>query len=74
MVGEATTGDEAVIVTMFEDDATVFTAMRAAARAYVLKDGDKEDVLGAPPGGWSGWSWSRCGRNSACGRRGGPDV
>jgi DNA-binding NarL/FixJ family response regulator len=36
-----------LIVTMFEDDATVFTAMRAGARGYVLKDDNKEDVLGA---------------------------
>src|SRR5690242_6827046 len=27
-----------LVVTMFEDDATVFTAMRAGARGYVLKD------------------------------------
>jgi DNA-binding NarL/FixJ family response regulator len=86
VVGEATTGDEAVaqveelepdvvlmdlkmpamggieatrrirairprvrvlVVTMFEDDATVFTAMRAGARGYLLKDDDKDDVLGA---------------------------
>jgi DNA-binding NarL/FixJ family response regulator len=32
-----------LVVTMFEDDATVFTAMRVGARGYVLKD----DVLGA---------------------------
>ena len=36
-----------LIVTMLEDDATVFTAMRAGARGYVLKDDDKDDVLGA---------------------------
>ena len=36
-----------LVVTMFEDDATVFTAMRAGARGYVLKDDDKDDVLGA---------------------------
>ena len=35
-----------LVVTMFED-ATVFTAMRAGARGYVLKDDDKDDVLGA---------------------------
>lgn len=33
--------------TMFEDDATVFTAMRDGAKSYVLKDDDKDDVLGA---------------------------
>lgn len=36
-----------LIVTMFEDDASVFTAMRAGARGYVLKDADKDDVLDA---------------------------
>ncbi len=36
-----------LVVTMFEDDATVFTAMRAGARGYVLKDDDKDDVLSA---------------------------
>ena len=36
-----------LVVTMFEDDATVFTAMRTGARGYVLKDDDKDDVLGA---------------------------
>ncbi len=36
-----------LVVTMFEDDATVFTAMRAGARGYVLKDSQKDDVLRA---------------------------
>ena len=36
-----------LIVTMFDDDATVFTAMRAGARGYVLKDAGKDDVLAA---------------------------
>jgi DNA-binding NarL/FixJ family response regulator len=36
-----------LMVTMFEDDASVFTAMRAGARGYVLKDADKDDMLGA---------------------------
>ncbi|MDP9475811.1 MAG: response regulator transcription factor [Actinomycetota bacterium] len=40
-------GARVLVVTMFEDDATVFTAMRAGARGYVLKDDDKDDVLGA---------------------------
>jgi DNA-binding NarL/FixJ family response regulator len=33
-----------LVVTMFEDDATVFTAMRAGARGYVLKDATKEEL------------------------------
>ncbi len=36
-----------LVVTMFEDDATIFTAMRAGARGYVLKDAEKDDVLRA---------------------------
>lgn len=36
-----------LIVTMFEDDATVFTAMRAGARGFVLKDAEKDDMLRA---------------------------
>lgn len=34
-----------LIVTMFEDDSSVFTAMRAGARGYILKDAQKEDIL-----------------------------
>ncbi|MDP9352715.1 MAG: response regulator transcription factor [Chloroflexota bacterium] len=40
-------GVRVLVVTMFEDDATVFTAMRAGARGYVLKDAQKDDVLRA---------------------------
>lgn len=86
VVGEATTGDEAVVLaeslqpdvvlmdiqmpamngieatraivgaspqtrvlvlTMFQDDASVFMAMRAGARGYVLKDAEKDDILRA---------------------------
>ena len=36
-----------LILTMFQDEASVFTAMRAGARGYVLKDADKEDILRA---------------------------
>ncbi len=36
-----------LIVTMFEDSASVFTAMRAGARGYVLKDAEKDDILRA---------------------------
>lgn len=34
-----------LIVTMFEDDASVFTAMRAGARGYTLKDAEKDELL-----------------------------
>jgi DNA-binding NarL/FixJ family response regulator len=33
-----------LVVTMFEDDASVFTAMRAGARGYVLKDATREEI------------------------------
>lgn len=36
-----------LVVTMFEDDASVFTAMRAGARGYILKDAEREDILRA---------------------------
>lgn len=36
-----------LVITMFEDDASVFTAMRAGARGYMLKDAQKDDMLGA---------------------------
>lgn len=34
-----------IIVTMFEDDDTIFAAMRAGARGYVLKGADQEEML-----------------------------
>jgi DNA-binding NarL/FixJ family response regulator len=36
-----------LIVTMFEDDASILAAMRAGARGYVLKDAAQEDILRA---------------------------
>lgn len=36
-----------IVVTMFEDDASVFAAMRAGARGYILKGADQNDVLRA---------------------------
>jgi DNA-binding NarL/FixJ family response regulator len=36
-----------LMVTMFEDDASVLTAMRAGARGYILKDAEREDILRA---------------------------
>jgi DNA-binding NarL/FixJ family response regulator len=36
-----------LVVTMFEDDDSVFAAMRAGARGYVLKDMDDEDIARA---------------------------
>jgi DNA-binding NarL/FixJ family response regulator len=36
-----------LVVTMFEDDDSVFAAMRAGARGYVLKDMNDEDIMRA---------------------------
>jgi DNA-binding NarL/FixJ family response regulator len=36
-----------LIITMFEDDASVFLAMRAGARGYILKDAQKAEMLEA---------------------------
>jgi DNA-binding NarL/FixJ family response regulator len=36
-----------LVVTMFEYDGTVFAAMRAGARGYILKDAEKENILRA---------------------------
>lgn len=36
-----------LVVTMFQDDDSVFAAMRAGARGYVLKDTDDEDITRA---------------------------
>lgn len=36
-----------IMLTMFEDDESVFSAMRAGARGYILKGADQDDVLRA---------------------------
>src|SRR5712692_3692293 len=36
-----------LVVTMFEDDHSVFTALRAGARGYVLKDAEEDEILRA---------------------------
>ena len=36
-----------IVVTMFEDDDSVFAAMRAGARGYVLKGAEQEEMLRA---------------------------
>jgi len=36
-----------LVVTMFEDDNSVFSAMRAGARGYILKDAHKSEILRA---------------------------
>ncbi|MBV9711119.1 MAG: response regulator transcription factor [Ktedonobacteraceae bacterium] len=36
-----------LVVTMFEDDDSVFSAMRAGARGYLLKDADQDELMRA---------------------------
>ena len=40
-------GTAVLILTMYDDDATVFTAMRAGARGYLLKGADQADIVAA---------------------------
>ncbi|HEY6409602.1 MAG TPA: response regulator transcription factor [Ktedonobacteraceae bacterium] len=36
-----------LVLTMYEDDDSVFAAMRAGARGYLLKGADRDEILGA---------------------------
>ena len=36
-----------LVLTMFDDDATVFTAMQAGARGYLLKGAEQDEIVGA---------------------------
>src|SRR5947209_12239111 len=47
LVVESVPSVHVLVVTMFEDDSSVFAAMRAGARGYVLKDAAREDILRA---------------------------
>jgi DNA-binding NarL/FixJ family response regulator len=38
-------GVHILMVTLFEDDDSVFMALRAGARGYVLKDADEEEIV-----------------------------
>ncbi len=40
-------GVRILIVTLFEDDESIFTALRAGARGYILKDADEEEMIRA---------------------------
>lgn len=44
---EASPDTAVLVLTMIEDDHSVFAAMRAGARGYVLKDADEEEILRA---------------------------
>lgn len=39
-----------LILTMFDDDATVFTAMKAGAQGYLLKESEQDDIVRAVRG------------------------
>ena len=39
-------GTAVLMLTMYDDDATVFAAMRAGAQGYLLKDAEPDDVAG----------------------------
>jgi DNA-binding NarL/FixJ family response regulator len=41
------TSSRILVVTLFEDDDSVFLALRAGARGYVLKDTDEPELIGA---------------------------
>jgi DNA-binding NarL/FixJ family response regulator len=46
-IHETNPGIGVLVLTMFDDDDSVFAAMRAGARGYLLKDADKDDVARA---------------------------
>ena len=39
-----------LMITMYDDDATVFTAMQAGAQGYLLKDAEQDDIVRAVHG------------------------
>lgn len=49
-IREQTPGSRVLILTMHDDDATVFTAMQAGAQGYLLKEADQDDIVRAVRG------------------------
>jgi len=43
-----------LVITMFDDDGSVFAVMRAGARGYLLKDADQDELLRAIKGVYQG--------------------
>ena len=43
-IGEAAPGLPVLVLTMYDDDATVFTAMQAGARGYLLKGAEQDEI------------------------------
>lgn len=46
-IREQTPGCRVLILTMYDDDATVFTAMKAGAQGYLLKESEQDDIVRA---------------------------
>lgn len=46
-INRATAGAAVIVLTMFEDDDSVFAAMRAGARGYLLKGADQDEIVRA---------------------------
>src|SRR5512143_3320197 len=46
-IHEASPNIGVLVITMFDDDDSVFAAMRAGARGYLLKDADKDELIRA---------------------------
>ena len=46
-VRESVPGTAVLVLTMYDDDATVFTAMQAGARGYLLKGAEQDEIAGA---------------------------
>jgi DNA-binding NarL/FixJ family response regulator len=46
-VRESVPGTAVLVLTMYDDDATVFTAMQAGAQGYLLKGADQDEIVGA---------------------------
>jgi DNA-binding NarL/FixJ family response regulator len=45
-IRETTPSTAVLMLTMYDDDATVLTAMRAGARGYLLKGAEQEEIVG----------------------------
>lgn len=49
-IREQTPGSRVLVLTMHDDDATVFTAMKAGAQGYLLKESEQDDIVRAVHG------------------------
>jgi len=48
------------MLTMYDDDATVFTAMQAGARGYLLKGATQDEIVNAVRAVGDPPAWRRC--------------